>query len=159
MVKQFILIFLAILCQVTLFPAYLEDPFKPNLMIILVSYLALREESVFLGGGLAYFLGLLQDVFNGIYLGLGGFSLLLLYCGLRKIAGQLYTDSEYLILLVVFLASIIDGVVTLILLMLFSSSGGIYTTLLSSLLPQATVNALIASLIFGFLSFGKGVES
>lgn len=138
----------ALLLQVTILPAWLTDPFQPNLLIVLIVYLGLR------GGGrgdliIALLLGLIHDCFSGIYLGLSGFSFLILFFLLKSIADRLYTDTLQLIILVVFLATLGTGFLHLFLLMIFSAANGIYTSLLPGLLPQALVNALAASLMFG----------
>ncbi len=148
-IKFVLLIIIALLFQVTLFPAHLADPFKPNLLIIAIAYLGLKVSSP-VGGVGVFLLGLVQDCFSGLYLGLNGFSYLSIYLLLRQISDRVYTDSQYLMVLVVFLATVANGLVHLVLLMLFSSAHGIYATLLSGLIPQALVNALISSFLFGF---------
>ena len=92
-VKFGLIIVFAVLFQVTLFPAYVLDPFQPNLLIILVVYLGLRSTARF-GGPAAFVLGLLQDCFSGIYLGLNGFSHLpdWIAVGIALIA-SLWTDA------------------------------------------------------------------
>lgn len=145
---------LVVILQVTVLPAYLEDPFKPNLMIILVSYLALREETNFLGAIIAYLLGLLHGAFSGVHFGLAGISMLLIYMLLKKVADQLYTDSDHLMVVVVFIATIIDAFTSMVFILLFSSSTGIYNSFLTNMVPHAVVNALVASFVFGFSSFG-----
>lgn len=152
-----ILIALALLLQVTLLPAYLADPFQPNLLIIGVVYVGLRGESRF-DGVLAFLLGLLQDCFSGLYLGLNGFSFLVTYLLLRTTADRLYADSRYLLILLVFLATMGNGLLQLLLLLLFFAANGVYTTLLPSLFPQALVNALVTSLLFGVASLGNHEE-
>jgi rod shape-determining protein MreD len=152
-IKVSFIVIAALLFQVTLFPCYLRDPFQPNLMIIFVVYLVLRSTSLF-GGLAAFSIGLMQDCFSGLYLGLNGFSYLCIYLLLDKISDRLYTNSRYLIILVVFLATIVSGMLNLLLLLIFSAANDIYTTLLPALIPQALVNALIASLIFSFPVFG-----
>lgn len=146
--KISILIITALLLQVTVFPTYLDDPFKPNLLIIVVAYLGLKPNR--LGGGLAFGLGLVQDCFSGLYLGLGGFSFLSIYLLLKITAGRFYTDNRYLMVIVVFLATIVNGLLHLLLLLIFSTANGIYATILPSLFPQGLVNALITFLLFGF---------
>lgn len=148
-VKISFIIIAAVLSQVTLLSPYLIDTFQPNLLIIIVVYLGLRSAARFRGLA-AFSLGLLQDCFSGLYLGLSGFSYLFVYLLIDITSDRLYTDSRYLMILVVFLASIVCGLLDLLLLLIFSAANGIYTTLLPSLLPQALVNALIASLIFTF---------
>lgn len=153
-VKIFLCLVLAITLQTSILPAFFEDPFKPNLMIILIAYLALRVDTPFLGAVVAYFLGLIQGVFSGIYFGLAGISLLLIYALLRKLADQLYTDSDHLMVVVVFFATLVDATVSMLLLLLFSAPSGIYASFLTNLLPQAVVNAFVASLLFGVWSLG-----
>lgn len=146
-VKIFLIVVVALLFQITFFPSYLLDPFHPNLLIIMVVYLGLRSKSPF-GALAAFLLGFLQDCFSGIYLGLSGFTYLCIYLMLHTTADRLYTDSRYLMVVVVFLATIINGLFNLLLLLIFSAANDIYATVLPSLLPQGLVNALLASLIF-----------
>lgn len=157
-VRLFLYLVLVVILQVAVLPAYLEDPFKPNLMIILVSYFALREDISFFGGFIAYLLGLIQGTFSGIHFGLAGISTLLIYMILRKIADQLYTDSDQLMVVVVFIASIIDATVSLLFIILFSASPGIYHSIFTNMVPQALVNAMVASLFFAISSFGSRVD-
>ncbi|HEY6838530.1 MAG TPA: rod shape-determining protein MreD, partial [Geobacteraceae bacterium] len=145
-VKFSIAIALALLLQVTVFPVYLEDSFRPNLLMVAVVYLGLR---VTMRGGwcLAFFIGLLQDCFSGLYLGLNGFTFLAIYLFLKTVADYLYADSRFLMLLVVFVATVVSGLLQLLLLLLYSTADGLYATLLPQLLPQALVNTLCASLL------------
>lgn len=146
--KIVILISASLLLQVTILPAYLADPFKPNLLIIVVTYMGLKTGRM--GGLLAFGLGILQDCFSGIYLGLNGFSYLSIFMLLNVTADRLYTDSRFLMVLVVFLATVFNGFLHLVLLFLFPNTNGMYAPILSGLIPQGLVNALIASLVFTF---------
>ncbi|QWV95189.1 rod shape-determining protein MreD [Geomonas oryzisoli] len=138
----------ALLLQMTLLPRYLLDPFQPNLIIILVVYLGLKLPHRF--AGVAVFaLGLLQDSFSGIYLGLHAFSYLCIYTLLSELADRLYTDNRALFVLVVFVATIMSALLNLVLLLVFSVGNGLYASLLPALLPQALINALVASLVSG----------
>jgi rod shape-determining protein MreD len=156
--KIFAIIFAALLLQVTILPAYLAAPFKPNLLIVIVGYLGLRETGR-LGGCLSFLLGLLQDSFSGIYLGLSGFSYICVYLLLRQAAGRLYTSSNHLMILVVFIASVLNGLLQLVLLLLYPAANGIYATILTDLIPQGLVNALVASLVFRLSVFKTLEES
>ena len=155
--KISLLIVIALLLQVTIFPAYLADPFRPNLLIIAVAYMGLKTSR--LGGGAAFCLGLVQDCFSGLYLGLSGFSFLSIYLLLNMTAGRLYTDNRFLMVIVVFLATLVNGLLHLLLLLIFSTADGIYATLLPIIIPQGLVNAVIASLLFGFPAFRVLEES
>jgi rod shape-determining protein MreD len=139
----------ALLLQMTLLPKYLLDPFQPNLIIILVVYLGLKMPHRFAGLA-AFSLGLLQDSFSGIYLGLHAFCYLCIYTLLSEVADRLYTDNRALFVLVVFLATIASALLSLLMLLIFSVSKGVYASLLPAIIPQALVNALVASLISSF---------
>ena len=152
-----ILVFTALVLQVTLLPAYLTAPFQPNLLIIFVVFMGLREPAGW--GAAAYLLGLVHDCFSGLYLGLNGFSYLLTFLVLRLVADRLFTDRRSLMILGVFSATIANGLMNLILLILFSAAGGLYETLLESLVPQALINALVASLVFSFSPLARAGDA
>ena len=155
--KIFIFITATILFQVTILPAYIADPFKPNLIIIVVTYLGLKGGRN--GGFIAFGLGLVQDCYSGIYLGLNGFSYLLHFLTLNLLSDRLYTESRHLMVFVVFLATIANGLINLLLLLIFSTAEGIYVTLITDLLPQAIINALISYLLFNLPGLTKLEES
>ena len=143
------LVLSAVLLQMTLLPRYVVDPFQPNLILILVIYLGLKLPHRF-GSVAAFFLGILQDSFSGIYLGLHAFSYFCIYTLLSAVAGRLYTNNRALFVLVVLLATLAGGLLNLLMLLIFSVSNGLYASLLPALIPQALVNALVASLLASF---------
>ncbi|HEU0264524.1 MAG TPA: rod shape-determining protein MreD, partial [Geobacterales bacterium] len=144
------LLFMAALAlQVTLFPAYLLDPFRPNLLIIFVVFMGFRT-SLQRGASFSFLIGLLHDSVSGLYLGLHAFSYLLIFFVLNRFAHRFYTDNSFLIILGVLGGTLVNGLASLILLSIFSTSIGSYSFFLGSLLPQALTNALIASLFFNF---------
>lgn len=152
-----LVITLCLVVQVTLLPYFLDDPFQPNLLLIVVAYLGLRSTSP-LAGLSVFMIGILQDCFSGIYLGLQTFTYLCLYFVLAHIASQLYTDRRSLMILVVFCGTLASGLVSLLLLALFSEADGLYSTMLPSLIPQGLVNALVASIVFSFPSLAAREE-
>lgn len=156
--KIVMIIYAALLMQVSVFPAYFADPFQPDLLVLVIVYLGLREGG-WHGGGLAFLLGLFADCFSGIYLGLSACSFLSIYLAMRNVSDRLYTDNLYLMVIVAFLATLVNGLLHLLLLILFSAAADIYSTLLTALLPQALVNALAASIIFAFPRVGAREEA
>lgn len=146
--KLFLCIFLILMFQVSLLPASLEDPFKPNLLIIFICYIALRGNSPLTGAIVSYLSGLLQGSFSGFHFGLSGISFLLIYLLLNKVSDQLYTESIPLITTAVFAATLFDALTTLLLVALFSSESAIYLTILSNMIPHAMMTAMIAWLFF-----------
>lgn len=146
--KLFLSIIVLLMLQVSLLPASLEDPFKPNLMIIFVCYLALRGGNSLAGAVIAYLIGLLHGSFSGFYFGLSGISFLLIYLLLNKVSDQLYTESIPLITTAVFVATLVDALITLFLVALFSSESAIYLTILRNMIPHAVMTALFTWLFF-----------
>lgn len=143
---------LIILLQVSLLPTYLDNSFKPNLIIILVCFLALRLENTLSGALAAYFSGLINGVFSGLYFGLSGISCLLIYLLLRKISAQLYTESNHLMIVAVFVASVADPLVSLILIILLASGSGVYSPIFVNMIQQAVATSMLAAIIFSAYS-------
>ncbi|MBJ6723530.1 rod shape-determining protein MreD [Geomesophilobacter sediminis] len=141
------LVLIALLLQTTLLPAYLVDPFQPNLLIILVVYLGLKLPHR-LGPAAALSLGILQDCYSGLCFGLQAFSYLCIYLLLAEISDRLFTDNRLLLVIVVFLATVLNALLNLVMLIVFSVSQGIYASVLPAIIPQALVNALAASILF-----------
>jgi len=140
-VQFFLCMVLFIILQVSILPIYLEESFKPNLIIILVCYLALRGKNAVAGAIASYFLGLIHGVFGGLYFGLSGISSLLIYFALRKISDQLYTESTHLLAFAVLIAALVDSLISLLLITLLSNSTGVYSSMLTYMIPQALVTA------------------
>ena len=134
----------AILLEVSFFPAWLSAPFIPNLTLFFVVHLGLREPFRWSNCLAAFLIGLIQDCFSGNYFGLHGFIYLCLYLLLKQISERLYTDNNLLIVMGVFLGIILDGVMTFVLLLLFSAADGIYGPLFSGLIPHALMSAVAA---------------
>lgn len=153
LVQLFLGMVLIVLLQVSILPTYLEESFKPNLLIILVCYLALRGDNAFAGATAAYFFGLINDVFSGFYFGLSGISFLLIYLFLRKIADQLYTESNHLLVFAVFISSLADSLISLLLIMLLTSATGVYGSILTYMIPHAAVTAIVVALFASTQSF------
>jgi len=145
LVQFFLCAVLIIILQVSILPLYLEQPFKPNLTVILICFLALRGKSTVTGAFASYFLRLVHGVFSGLYFGLSGISSLLIYFALRKIADQLYTESTHLLAFAVLVASLADSLVSLFLVTLLSNSTGVYSSILTYMIPQAVVTALLVA--------------
>jgi len=141
----FLWIVTLIILQVSILPAYLDEPFKPNLLIILICFLALRGESTISGALAAYVSGLIQGVFSGLYFGLAGISSLLIYFVFRKISDQLYTESTHLLVVAVCVASLADSLTALLLTALLSVGAGVYSSILTYMVPHALITALIAA--------------
>lgn len=135
-------ILVAILLQGTVLPRFIADPFQPGLLLLFVVYGGLRWP-FFWGVPLAWGLGLVQDTLSGLYPGLHGFSFLLVYLLLHRVAHRLYTSSRLLLVVATFLATMLCGLAELLLLALFAEAGQLTYAMLANLLPQAVLAAWV----------------
>ena len=148
-IKGTLILLMLALLQTSVLPHYLATPYKPDLLLVLMVYLALRAP---VSGSLpaAYGLGLFKDSLGGIYLGLNGFSFLVIYLVLKALSDRLYVRSAMLFVLTVGVATVSVMVINLILLSIFSQGGGLFSSMVSALVPHLLMNAFIASLIAAF---------
>lgn len=145
-VKGLVVVLLVVTLQIAVLPHYLEPAFKPDLLLVLMVYLALRSPtSVSLPA--AYGLGLLKDCLSGIYLGLNGFSFLVVYLVLKSVSERLYVQSCLLFVLTVSVATVGSLAVNLLLLLVFSQASTLFASLLNLFVPHLLMNAFIASLV------------
>lgn len=156
--KLIILFVLSIILQTAFFPAHLADPFKPDLLIIFVVYMGFRER-VRLGGICSFLLGLVQDSLSGQYFGLSGFTFLLIFIVLKAVSHRFYTESRWLMVFGVFLASIINGLAVILLLAVFSVADGTYATVFSDIFQHSAMNAFLAYMFFTIVPLGKREET
>jgi len=84
----FFLGLLLLIIQTTLFPTLPAWVGKPDLLFILLIFVALRMK-IFSGGVLTLFFGLLMDVFSGIFLGLCPLIYLLVFVSIQWLSRHL----------------------------------------------------------------------
>lgn len=151
-----LVVLVALVLQVTVIPVFIIPAFKPNLLLLAMVYLALHV-SFGVGAPLAWGIGLLQDLFSGLFLGLNAFSFLVIYGVIRMFADRLYSDSAPLYLLLVGLATFAGSLMELLLLVMFTESPGISMTFLSGLFPHVLINLFCASLLLLVPGFARSV--
>jgi rod shape-determining protein MreD len=137
---------LAVLLQTSVLPVHVAGPFKADLFLVATVYLALRS-SVASGALLAWSLGLIKDVFSGLYLGLNAFSFLIIFLVIKSISDLLYAESGELFVVTVSVATLACVTVNLILLLMLTSTPGISYSMTAGLLPHLLANAFAASLV------------
>ena len=140
------ILMLAVVLQISVLPVHIATPFKPDLLLIAMVYLALRA-SVAPGAFLAWFLGLIKDVFSGLYLGLNGVSFLIIFLVIKSISDLLYAESGELFVVTVSAASLACVAANLILLLMLTSTPGILYSMSAGLLPHLLTTAFAASLV------------
>jgi len=145
-ILAFFALVLAVVLQTSVLPVHLAAPFKPDLLLVAMVYLALRSP-VASGAPLAWGLGLIKDVFSGLYLGLNAFSFLIIFLVIKSISDLLYAESGELFVVTASAATLACVAVNLVLLLMLTSTPGITYSMLTGLLPHLLANAFAASLV------------
>jgi len=149
MIRGVALIFglvLALVIQTSILPVHVVAPFKPDLLLVAMVFLALRGPAV-QGALLAWTLGLIKDVFSGLYLGLNAFTFLIIFLVIQSISDLLYAESGELFVVTVGAATLACVSADMILLLMLTSTPGIGYSMLAGLLPHLLANAFAASLV------------
>jgi len=136
----------AVVLQTSILPVHVAGPFKPDLLLVAMVYLALRSPVV-QGALLAWVLGLIKDVFSGLYLGLNAFSFLIIFLVIKSISDLLYAESGELFVVTVGAATLACVASNLIMLLMLTSTPGIAYSMTAGLLPHLLANAFAASLV------------
>ena len=141
-----LLVSAAVVLQTSVLPYHLSNPFKPDLLLIVTVYIALRGA---LGSGAvaAWSLGLVKDVFSGLYLGLNAFSFLIIFLIIKSISDLLYAESGELFVVTVSAATLGCVAIDLALLVMLTSTPGISYSMTVGALPHLLANAFVASLV------------
>jgi len=137
---------LAVVLQTSVLPLHVAGPFKPDLLLVAMVYLALRGP-VAQGAFLAWTLGLIKDVFSGLYLGLNAFSFLIIFLVITSISDLLYAESGELFVVTVSAATLACVTANLVLLLMLTYTPGITYSMAAGLLPHLLANAFAASLV------------
>lgn len=145
-------ILVALVVQASVLPVFLEKSFRPDLLLIIVVYVALRG-SFETGIPLSWMLGLLKDVFSGLYLGLNAFTFLIIFLIIKSVAERLYAESSFLFVITVGVATVASMSGNLLLLLMFTKTQGIAYSIGVNIIPHLLINAFAASLITLLPSF------
>lgn len=136
----------AVVLQAAILPVFLDTPFRPDLLLVITVFVALRG-SFQSGTPLAWILGLIKDVFSGLYLGLNAFTFLIIFLVIKSVADRLYAESGFLFVVTVVTATLVCITANFILLLMFTKTPGIAYSMSSALVPNLLINAFAASLI------------
>jgi rod shape-determining protein MreD len=153
-----VLVISAIIIQVSLLPVFIMPSFKPDLLLVIMVFLALRG-SFEAGAPLAWLLGMLSDVYSGLYLGLNALSFLISFFVIKSVSDRLYADSAILFVLTVAGVTVAGFTLNLLLIVMFTSSPGIVYSMFADLFPRLLVNAFVASIVTVFPGFDAHVTS
>lgn len=148
----------AVVLQASVLPIHMVSPFKPDLLLVFTVFLALRA-SFTAGASLSWVLGLVKDVFSGLYLGLNALSFLLIFLVIKHISDRLYTGSAPLFVIAVSIATVSCVSINMLLLVMFTSSPGIAYSMGVGLVPHLLMNAFVASLVPLIPGFDRMLET
>ncbi|HIJ87057.1 MAG TPA: rod shape-determining protein MreD [Desulfuromonadales bacterium] len=148
----------SIVIQVSLLPVFIRPSFKPDLLLVIMVFIALRG-SVESGAPLAWILGLLNDVCSGLFLGLNAATYLISFLIIKSISDRLYAESAFLFVLTVVGVTFVNFTLNLLLIALFTTSPGVVYSMFSEFFPRLLVNAFVASLVTACLGFDENVPS
>ncbi len=150
-------VLVSIVLQTAILPVFVRSAFKPDLLLVIMVFMALRS-SFQVGAPLAWLLGILNDVFSGLYLGLSAASFLVVFLVVRSLSDRLYADSAILFVLAVAGVTFACFALNLLMLVLFTSSPGIAYSMVSDVVPRMMVNSFAASLVTLFPGFDRQLE-
>lgn len=137
---------LGVVMQSVLLPQLLPYGIKPDLLLILVIYLGLHEQT-WRGACLVYGFGWAFDVVAGSFPGLHGFVLLGIFLAVRAIVSRVNAESSLLLMGLVLLGSLLQGGLTIFALEFFVNEGLFWPMILWPLPFQVFVNLLAAFLL------------
>lgn len=138
-------VFGSLILQTAFLPVYLATPFKPDLLLIILVFLGLRG-SYEVGTPAAWMLGLMKDIFGGLYLGLNAFTFLIIFLVIKGVADRLYAESSFLFVFAV-VGATLACVSGNLLLLVFTNTPGIAYSMGINLFPHTLTNAFAASLV------------
>ncbi|NTW98765.1 MAG: rod shape-determining protein MreD [Geobacteraceae bacterium] len=152
------LVVASIVIQVSLLPVFIRPPFKPDLLLVIMVFIALRGPFK-AGGLLAWLLGMLNDVCSGLYLGLNATTFLISFLVIKSLSDRLYADSAILFVLTVSGVTLAGFTLNLLLTVMFTASPGIAYSMFSDIFPRLLVNAFVASVVSAFPGFDCQLEA
>ena len=152
------LVLASIIIQVSLLPVFVLPSFKPDLLLIIMVFLALRWPFE-TGAPLAWLLGMFDDIFSGLYLGLNAATVLISFFVIKGVSDRLYADSAILFVLTVVGVTFASFTLNLLLVVMFTSSPGIAYSMFSDIFPRLLVNAFVASIVSALPGFDSQVVS
>ena len=146
---------LFLILQTTWLSSFPIRRIRPDILLILILYLAFLFPPIF-GGVLAFFMGYLMDLFSGNVLGCYTLSRPLVFFAAQFFKERFYVEGSSSQFLFAFVFALLEGILILILMNTLQpiSLGNLYPLLFTFLLPQSFFTGLATPFLF-FL-FQKG---
>ncbi len=141
-----------IVLQTAVFPAVPGLPVVPDLLLVLVVYVAMRRAEV--AGVLgAFALGYVLDTFSGTMLGVNAFGFVAAYGWVHLVARRLWTEGGLPLMVVAFVASAIRQLAVILLVAAVGLDEPYWQQSLRYGAVEAGLAALAAPLVFAFVAW------
>lgn len=137
----FLVGYLFVLIQSALWPALLSWSVKPDLLLMLIVYMGLRE-SPLRGALLTCLLGACIDAMAGSHPGLHGVTLLIVFFSVRIVADHFNTESPLLLLFMVGAGTLLHAGLQ-VLFTAVADAGMVWWQILRAVVPQLLLNLLV----------------
>lgn len=137
---------LALVLQTVLLPPFFPGGIKPDLVLLLTIWIALREPP-WRGGVVVYGLGWLYDAYAGTFPGLHGFVLLTVFLVVAGMATRLNTESLPLLWCLIVGGTLLQGTLTVFAIEFFADSTRFWSVMLRTLPAQLLFNLLAGYLL------------
>lgn len=145
---------LAMLVQTTVLSWIPRLPVVPDLIVVLVVYLALRHPG--LGGALgAFLLGYFLDTFSGTTLGVNAFALTAVYGGVSLIARNLWIEGGVPAMLVVFAGALGRELMSVFFAAVLAARAPVWHQAMLHGMVAAVVAAAVTPAIFAMVTWEK----
>lgn len=142
----------AMLLQTTVFPVLLPAALAPNLLLVLVVYLGVRQFGAWGVLG-AFVLGYFLDTFSGTVLGVNAFAFTVVYLGVHHVARVLWTEGGLPAVVIAFAAACAHALLVLTITALAASGDGVWRHALRYAFLEAAVAAAVTPAVFGIVSW------
>jgi rod shape-determining protein MreD len=142
----------AMLLQTTLFPVVPGLVVVPDLILILVVYLGVRERTV-AGAAAAFLLGYFLDTFSGTLLGLNAFALTATYLGVQWVARHLWVQRGLPVVAMVLFAALVRDAAALAVSTLVAVRVPVWHDVLGYGFAGALAAAVVAPAVFAAVAW------
>ncbi len=151
MKKIFYIIFLIIVVGLLQSSNLLESlsigSVKPDIVLILIIYLSLNY-NLLLSETVGFISGIIEDILSKSLLGINGLILTLISFSLNRFKTKIYTEKIFSAIVVVFITSIIKGILYFLLILLFVGDINTYNFFIKIMIPESLYNSVLVIIIF-----------
>ncbi len=130
----------------------------PDILLVLVVYIALQYRSV---GGLisAFFIGIFADFASGQFIGLNSGGSVIAFCFVSYLANKMYAEKNLALVILTFFCSIAKSLTQALMFILYVDINILSGTGIQLMFIEAILSALVAPIVFWSLRISGGYKS